>query len=106
MNLENRLQEIVAEFDTTFPMTTDRYDSRSEEIGFIRELFISSLRSLALESIEVVRVEKKEIRSEDLATGIGIDHLEYPGQEKSFNAAITEAEEKAREYTKAGKINE
>ena len=115
--LEKRIQEIVVEFykdfvtlhyDATHPNETSKPSYfNGDPTGYFDENFVKpidvaeslaeSLHSLALESIEACRVENdrrgthlttEPCRCEDCCYQLG------------KNAAITEAEEKAKEYLK------
>ena len=59
-------------------------------ISILEEVFIPYNNSTLKELQEKIEGMKKEIRFEELDTGIGIDRLEYDGQEEEhgFNEAI------------------
>ena len=66
-------------------------EATREELSDIIERAVKSEKEELLKSlVEEVEGMKKEIRYEELDTGIGIDRLEYDGQEKehAFNYAL------------------
>jgi hypothetical protein len=58
--------------------------------------FLTDIRSV----IEGVLPEKKQIRYEELDTGVGIDKLEYDGQDREhgFNSCLTEIRRRMEEW--------
>lgn len=56
------------------------------------EIITDSILSLFKQAIEEAKPKDKEIRYEEIDTGIGIDRLEYDGQEKehSYNKGISD----------------
>ena len=104
MTFQDHINSVIAEFDEKLkierPAFFDELNEQPERKAWLKSFMSSHLSSSIQDFIRATEVEEKEIRFEDLDTGIGIDHLEYGGQEteKGWNAALSAQKEKIKHY--------
>ena len=84
MNKNKEMEELINDFLSEFT-ATNKYNKRAElKQEFLRKsinLITQAEDNMRKRCVEALP-KKKEIRYEDLDTGIGIDRIEYAGQEE------------------------